>query len=172
MLVIPELAAFFRHAAPESESRLTIMRTLTPSLIIESQIVPNLAVSPPAFWMSDWMPASVKALVRLGRSLPSQRGDVVASGRITPTLPLAAAVVFPPEGLLLLLSLLLPQAAAAKRTIAPTAARLAILVRLDVTICPNLQRSCLRDGCHAVCCCPQHTGLSWRCIPHLRGVCC
>ncbi len=64
------------------------MSTLTPSLIIESQIVPNLAVSPPAFWMSDSMPASSKAFWRLGRSLPSQRGEVVASGRITPTLPL------------------------------------------------------------------------------------
>src|SRR3954447_26054550 len=108
MLVMPAAVAFLRQAPPESGSRLTIIRTLTPSLIIESQIVPNLAVSPPAFWMSDWMPASLKALVRLGRSLPSQRGEVVASGRTTPTLPFAAAVVFPPEGLLLLLSLLLP----------------------------------------------------------------
>src|SRR4051794_1907555 len=101
MLTMPAVPAFLRQAAPESESRLTIIRTLTPSLIIESQIVPNLAVSPPAFWMSDSMPASLKAFVRLGRSLPSHRGDVVASGRITPTLPLLL-LPLPPEDLSLL----------------------------------------------------------------------
>src|SRR5450759_4138146 len=85
MLWIPAAAAFLRHAPPESESRLTIMMTATPSLIMESQIVPNLSLSPPAFWMLDLRPASVNALVRLGRSLASQRGEVVASGRITPT---------------------------------------------------------------------------------------
>src|SRR5215203_1980845 len=89
MLVMPAAVAFFRQAAPESESRLTIIRTLTPSLIIESQIVPNLAVSPPAFWMSEPTPAALKAASRLGRSLFSQRGDVVASGRMTPTVPVA-----------------------------------------------------------------------------------
>src|SRR3954447_12639717 len=113
MLGIPAAVAFLRHAAPDSGSRLTIMRTLTPSLIIESQIVPNFAVSPPAFWMSDSMPASSNAFVRLGRSLPSQRGDVVASGRITPTLPLA--FLLPEEGLSLLLSSL-PHAATPART--------------------------------------------------------
>src|SRR5664279_3421437 len=85
MLLMPAAAAFLRQAPPESESRLTIMMTATPSLIMASQMVPNLALSPPAFWMSDLRPASVNALVRLGRSLASQRGDVVASGRITPT---------------------------------------------------------------------------------------
>ena len=60
-----------------------------------SQSSPNLATSPPAFWMSDSMPASSNAFCRLGRSLASQRGEVVASGRITPTLPpeLAAPAV-------------------------------------------------------------------------------
>src|ERR1044072_596013 len=106
MLTMPASVAFFRHAAPESGSRLTIMRTLTPSLIIESQIVPNLLVSPPAFWMSDSTPAASNALVRLGRSLFSQRGEVVASGRMTPTLPLDPPS-FPP--VVLLLSLLPPQ---------------------------------------------------------------
>src|SRR5690349_4809659 len=110
MLTMPAADAFFRQAEPESESRLTIMRTLTPSLIIESQMVPNLVVSPPAFWMSDPMPASSNAFLRLGRSLPSQRGEVVASGRITPTLPVV--LLLPLEGLLLLL----PHAAAPNRT--------------------------------------------------------
>src|SRR5690349_16458299 len=133
MLVMPAVVAFLRQAAPESESRLTIIRTLTPSLIIESQIVPNLAVSPPAFWMSDSTPASLKALVRLGRSLPSHRGEVVASGRITPTLPL---LPLPLGDFALSLPLsLLPQAAVAKRSIAAAAAREAIRVRLVLSIC-------------------------------------
>src|SRR4051812_31491402 len=85
MLLMPAAVAFFRHAPPESLSRLTIIRTCTPPLIMLSQIVPNFDLSPPAFWMSDLMPASSKAFLRLGRSLPSQRGEVVASGRITPT---------------------------------------------------------------------------------------
>src|SRR6476660_10020336 len=85
MLGIPAEAAFFRQAPPDSESRLTIISTETPSLIRAAQIVPNFALSPPAFWMSDFRPAAVNAFSRLGRSLASQRGEVVASGRITPT---------------------------------------------------------------------------------------
>src|SRR5690349_14402407 len=85
MLLMPAAVAFFRHALPESLSRLTIIRTWTPLLIMLSQMLPNLALSPPAFWMSDWIPASSNAFLRLGRSLASHRGDVVASGRITPT---------------------------------------------------------------------------------------
>src|SRR5690349_23682022 len=85
MLGIPALAAFFRQAPPDSESRFTIISTETPSLIMLSQIVPNFDLSPPAFWMSDFRPAAVNAFSRLGRSLASQRGEVVASGRITPT---------------------------------------------------------------------------------------
>src|SRR3954464_13844689 len=108
MLVMPAAVAFLRQAAPESEARLTIMSTLTPSLIIESQMVPNLAVSPPAFWMSDPMPAASNAFFRLDGSLPSQRGEVVASGRITPSVPVAL-LELPPEDFSLLL--LLPQAA-------------------------------------------------------------
>src|SRR3954451_2104969 len=109
MLWMPALAAFFRQAPAESESRVTIMRTATPSLIIASQMVPNLVLSPPAFWMSDWKPASVNAFCRLGRSLASQRGEVVVSGRITPIfLPLVLPPVDPePEPP----PLLLPQAA-------------------------------------------------------------
>src|SRR6476469_3914961 len=104
MLVMPAAVAFFMHAAPDSGSRLTIMRTLTPSLIIESQMVPNLAVSPPAFWMSEPTPAALNAASRLGRSLFSQRGDVVVSGRITPTVPLSVEPLDPPAaGVLLLL---------------------------------------------------------------------
>src|SRR3954447_11871703 len=128
MLLIPAAVAFFRQAAPDSGSRLTIMRTLTPSLIIESQMVPNLAVSPPAFWMSEPTPAALNAASRLGRSLFSQRGEVVASGRITPTVPLEA----PPDGLPLAVLLSLPpQAVSARVHSAPTATRLA---HFDVAI--------------------------------------
>ena len=80
-------------------------------------MVPNFALSPPAFWMSDLRPASVNALVRLGRSLASQRGEVVASGRITPTV-LAFALPPPDEPLP---PLELPQAAiASTRAVADT----------------------------------------------------
>src|SRR5690242_19742730 len=139
MLVMPACVAFFRHAAPESGSRLTIMRTLTPSLIIESQIVPNLAVSPPAFWMSEPTPAALKAASRLGRSLFSQRGDVVVSGRITPTVPLVAPLEPPAAGELLSL---LPQAVSASVHSAPRAARLAHFdVAIDISLFPA--RTCL-----------------------------
>src|SRR4051812_40017043 len=87
MLLMPAAAAFFRQAPPESESRLTIISTWTPPLIMLSQMVPNLALSPPAFWMSDSIPASSKAFWRRGGSLAPHRGGGVASGRIPPTLP-------------------------------------------------------------------------------------
>src|SRR4051795_1171780 len=118
MLLMPAAVAFFRHAPPESLSRLTIIRTCTPPLIMLSQIVPNLALSPPAFWMSDLMPASSKAFLRLGRSLASPRGDVVAWGRITPPFfpldPLEPLELLPP---------LSPPHAAEASISAPTAAK-------------------------------------------------
>src|SRR3954451_14337279 len=166
MLLIPAAVAFFRQAAPDSGSRLTIMRTLTPSLIIESQMVPNLAVSPPAFWMTDPTPAASKAFLRLGRSLPSQRGEVVESGRITPTLPVAL-LVLPPEDLSLLS--LLPQAAVARRTIAATAAREATLVRLVLIMRPTSRGVLSRDDRHPLCCRSQHNGLTSPCIPPVMG---
>src|SRR5262249_28461417 len=116
MVLMPACWALVRQALPVSESRLTISSTCTPSLIMLSQIVPNLALSPLAFWMFELMPAVSNALLRNGRSLDSQRGEVVASGRITPTLPLAAAP--PPRPPLVLL--LLPHAAT---TSVPSAAR-------------------------------------------------
>ncbi len=158
MLLMPAAAAFFRQAPPESESRLTIIRTWTPSLIMLSQIVPNLALSPPAFWMSDSMPASSKAFFRLGRSLASQRGDVVASGRITPDLlgaPHRSRRRRPPS---LPLSEL-PHARAERPASRPTAAS-------DVQPRTPASSHCLdlsasgRGGVtshHDVCCAPQHS---------------
>ena len=104
MVLMPAFCAFLRHALPESESRLVMSRTLTSELIMLSQMVPNLALLPFAFWMSAWTPAAWKAAVSSGRSLASQRGEVEASGRITPTLPVGAAgalLVAAPPALLL-----------------------------------------------------------------------
>src|SRR5262249_55148552 len=42
-------------------------------------------LSPCAFWMSYLTPASLNAFSRYGRSAPSQRAEVLLSGRITPT---------------------------------------------------------------------------------------
>src|SRR3954468_549127 len=95
---MPAAWAFFRHAVPDSESRLTISRTFTPELIIPSQMVPNFDLSLFAFWMSAVMPALLNAASSSGRSPDSQRGDVVASGRMTPTLPTFAAELEPPLG--------------------------------------------------------------------------
>src|SRR5215207_7048928 len=91
MVLTPAACAFFRQAPPESEARLTISRTLTPELIMLSQMVPNFDLSPLAFWMSDWRPAASNADFSSGRSLASQRGEVEASGRMTPTLPAPAS---------------------------------------------------------------------------------
>src|ERR1700733_12515946 len=97
MLLMPAAAAFFKHAPPESESRLTIMRTETPSLIMLEQMVPNLVLSPPAFWMSPLKPAAVNALFRLGGSLASHRGEVVVSGRMTPIVFTLLPELEPPD---------------------------------------------------------------------------
>src|SRR4051812_25033207 len=95
MVLTPAACAFFRQAVPESLSRFTISSTLTLELIMPSQIVPNFDLSPLAFWMSDCSPAASNAAFSSGRSLDSQRGDVEASGRITPTLP-PDALLLPP----------------------------------------------------------------------------
>jgi hypothetical protein len=51
MLGMPASLAFFSHAAPLSESRFTIISTLTPSLIMPSQSWVNFVTSFEAFWM-------------------------------------------------------------------------------------------------------------------------
>ncbi len=90
-----------------------------PSPIMLSHSWPNLAVSPWAFWMSDLRPAASNAFCRFGRSWLSQRGEVVASGRITPT---SVPPLEPPSpALLLLLLSLLPHAASAPNASTPVA---------------------------------------------------
>ncbi len=89
----PCCLALAMTAAADGESRLTISRTLAPLLSIWSAIVANFALSPLAFWMSESTPAAAKASPRYLRSAVSQRADDAASGRITPTLALAAGVL-------------------------------------------------------------------------------
>ena len=78
---MPASVALSRHALPDSESRLTIIRTLTPSLIMLVAERAERSTLPSAFWMSDSMPAASNAASRLGRSLASQRGEVVGVGQ-------------------------------------------------------------------------------------------
>jgi len=124
MVLTPCEAAFSSMALPESESRLTIARTVTPDAIMLSAICVILSASPSAFWMSESTPAASNAAFSAGRSAVSQRTEDSVSGRMTPTLPLAGFDEFEslPE-----LSSLLPQAlsdSAAPR--APTRTKLCI----------------------------------------------
>src|SRR5918911_870587 len=57
MVLIPAARALSRAALPVGESRLTIMRTLTPLLIILSAMDANFALSPWAFCRSTATPA-------------------------------------------------------------------------------------------------------------------
>src|SRR5690348_11745378 len=86
--------------------------------------------------MSDFRPAVSNAALSSGRSLASHRGDVVASGRITPTLPLAEPPpLLPLEfGVVLPPLLLLPQPASTMLTTAAAAAS----PTLDLRILPSL----------------------------------
>src|SRR5262249_6401552 len=88
----PCCLALLITAAALGESRLTISRALTPSLSIWSAIVPNLVLSPLAFWMSASTPAALNDCASSGRSAPSQRAEEAVSGRITPTLAFLVVV--------------------------------------------------------------------------------
>src|SRR3954451_10238538 len=111
-------------AAADGESRFTINSTFAPPLSIGSAIVANFALSPLAFWISASTPASWKAFCSNGRSAPSQRAEEAVSGRITPTLALAAGVLVALAPLLplpLLDESSLPQAATLNASAAVTA---------------------------------------------------
>src|SRR5512141_1686477 len=85
MVFMPAALAFDSICAPDGLSRLVMMRTLTPSWIIESAMVAILVLSPRAFWMSTLTLASSNAFCRYGLSKASQRTEDWVSGRITPT---------------------------------------------------------------------------------------
>src|SRR4051812_17410579 len=113
MTLTPRELALASIAAPEPESRLTSSSTLAPLVIICSACCCWVDLSPSAFWMSTFTPASPNALVRNGRSTVSQRTEDFESGSSTPTLPALAAAGLEPELLLVLESdlLSLPHAA-------------------------------------------------------------
>src|SRR3954447_13306206 len=90
---MPCVLAFSRTALPEPESRLTIMRTLTPLVIIWSAMVWNWVLSPWAFCTSASTPAASNASSRYFRSAVSQRAEDLVSGRMT---PIFGVFVFPP----------------------------------------------------------------------------
>src|SRR5579875_1839906 len=85
---MPLLAASFSIAAPDALSRLTIMRTLTPSLSMLSAIVFIVAALPWAFWMSHWSLAVAQSARSASGSEVTQRCEDLVSGRMMPTLAL------------------------------------------------------------------------------------
>src|SRR5215207_8914497 len=120
MVATPCALALSSTALPVPESRLVIISTLAPLVIIWSAIVWNWVLSPWAFWMSDSTPAALKAASRSGLSAVSQRAEDLVSGRMTPILgvlppPPAAAPLSP-------LSSSPPPQAARMRVSAATAA--------------------------------------------------
>src|ERR1700753_3990418 len=139
-------------ALAEPESRLTIIRTPTPSLSIDCACVVCVVAEPLAFWMSQVRPYwSHCVFSSLGSEL-THRGEEFVSGRRMPTLlflyvgvpllllllPEAALVVeLPPpvvEVLPLLFELLHP--AALNATAAPSAVIASIALRMGA--CPFL----------------------------------
>src|SRR5215211_1526466 len=86
MVATPCDLALSSTALPVPESRLVIISTLAPLVIIWSAIVWNWVLSPWAFWMSYWTPAALNASSRSGLSAVSQRAEDLVSGRMTPTL--------------------------------------------------------------------------------------
>src|SRR4051794_28351317 len=99
MFAMPAFLALAWIAAPESESRLTIARTVTPWVIIWSAMVCMRFLSPWALSMIAGMPASLNAFSSAGRSEDSHRADDLVSGRMTPILPFDAAELEPLDGL-------------------------------------------------------------------------
>src|SRR5438876_194644 len=126
MVATPWLAAFFSTAAPVWSSRLTIIRTFAPLVIIWSAMVWNAVLSPWAFWMSYWTPAALNAAVSAGRSAVSQRAEDLLSGRITPIFAFLAFALLLDE-----LLLELPQAVTLIRMAAVAAVRPRIPLRIE-----------------------------------------
>src|SRR6266536_2198263 len=124
MVATPWALALSSTALPVPESRLTMTSTLTPLVSIWSAMVWKAFLSPCAFWMSYLTPASLNACSRYGRSLPSQRAEVLLSGRMTPTngcLLLPEVPLEPPE---------LPHAASPPSATAPAVATARIPLRM------------------------------------------
>src|SRR5215813_11932237 len=121
MVATPCAFALSSTALPVPESRFTMTRTFTPLVSIWSAIVWKAFLSPCAFWMSYLTPASLNACSRYGRSLPSQRAEVLLSGRMTPTKGCLELPELPLE---------LPHAASPLSAIAPAAVTARIPFRM------------------------------------------
>src|SRR6266566_6344480 len=176
MVVMPLPVASFSIAAPEPESRLTIVRTLTPSFSMLSAMVFIFAESPPAFWMSQLRLTFLhSAAIACGSEL-TQRAEDCVSGMMKPTfapLPsgappdaddeaeLAALVVAPPGGFVVLFFLLEEQALMASEAATPTTIRPTALLRMGSTAFRGRLTGQVRDPVDE-CCARQHIGRSHR----------
>src|SRR3954454_9140979 len=140
MVAMPAFLALSSTALPVPESRLTIMRALTPLEIMPSAMVWNWVLSPCAFWMSAWTPAASNASLRYLASAVAHRAELLVSGRMTPTLPDDAPPLLPLEGLELLSSP--PHAAMLPVARRPTAARANNPLRIPCVLSgdPGLRR--------------------------------
>src|SRR5215203_1181177 len=166
MVATPCDLALSSTALPVPESRLTIISTFAPLVIIWSAIVWNWVLSPWAFWMSYCTPAALKACSSSGLSAVSQRAEDLVSGRMTPTL----GVLPPPPEDVPPLSSLPPQAASMSVSAAMAAIRLRNLLRMTrpflrgshhwrVGRCPPPGGNSIRAGCAVVSLCPFHEQL-------------
>src|SRR4051812_13838244 len=113
---MPLVLASFSIVAPDAGSRLTIMRTFTPSFSIDCAMVCILTLSPCAFWMSQLRLSALHWATRAGWSALAHRAEDWVSGRMIPTLaPLPSMAPPPPDeaggaGVLLAAGVLLPPA--------------------------------------------------------------
>src|SRR3954467_3449266 len=90
---MPLLLASFSIAAPDALSRLTIMRTLTPSFSIPSAMVFMVVALPCAFWMLQLRLFFWQAAFSACGAGVTHRCEDLVSGRMMPTLvPLPSRV--------------------------------------------------------------------------------
>src|SRR5512132_1321160 len=168
MVATPCDLALSSTALPVPESRLTIISTLAPLVIIWSAIVWNWVLSPWAFWMSVTTPAALKACSSSGLSAVSQRAEDLVSGSMTPTLGVLPP---PPEALPPPLSSLPPQAARMSVSAATAAITPRTLLRMTrpflrgshhwrVGRCPPPAGNSIRAGRVVVSPCPLHEQLA------------
>src|SRR5690606_22343263 len=131
MVATPCDFALSSTALPVPLSRLVIISTVAPLVIIWSAIVWNWFLSPWAFWMSNSTPAAWNASVRYLRSAVSHRAEDLLSGRMTPILPgFAGADAPPPPSCAEVVPESDPQAVRPRDSAATPAARVKILLRM------------------------------------------
>src|SRR4051794_34933586 len=119
MTLTPCDLALAAMAAPEPESRLTSSSTFAPLVIACSACCCCVDLSPSAFSIVDFTPASSKAFLSSGRSTVSQRTDDLGPGSRTAPEPLGLALDDEPLDLVVLLLLLLESSPPHPATKAP-----------------------------------------------------